>query len=76
MNELREAILRELKIKKSMTFNELCKLGTSLGFTDWDVATTLPALCKEGYLEKVTRKVKKRKFLTTVEETETRYYLR
>ena len=76
MEELRDIILDKMKKEKNLTFVEICNYASELGFTEWDVATTLPALCKEGYLQKVTQKIKKRKLFTTTEETETRYHLR
>lgn len=76
MSDLKDRIITEMNLRKSMTFVELCEYGKSLGYSEWDVATILPALCKEGYLQKISKKVKKKKFFGTEEITETRYYLR
>ena len=77
MSELKDKIITEMNLKKSMTFVELCDYGKSLGYSEWDVATILPAMCKEGYLQKISKKIKKRKLFGATEEiTETRYYLR
>lgn len=73
--DLKDRITSKLKTAKSMTFAEICQYVSSFGYTEWEVATTLPALCKEGYFRKVTQKIKKRKFFNTTEITETRYYL-
>lgn len=73
--ELKDRITTKLRVEKSMTFAEICEYVSSFNFSEWEVATTLPALCKEGYFRKVTQKVKKRKFFNSTEVTETRYYL-
>lgn len=74
--DLRKVIIDKLKEVKSLTFVEICEYTAQFGFSEWDVATTLPAMCKEGILQKGVKKIKKRRFLTIIEETETRYFLR
>ena len=76
MNNLRKIIIDKLKEEKSLTFVEICNYAVQHNFSEWDVATTLPAMCKEGILQKGVVKKKKRRFLSIVEETETRYFLR
>lgn len=74
--ELREIIINKLKTVKSLTFVEICEYAAQYNFSEWEVATTLPAMCKEGILQKATKKIKKRRFLSIIEETETRYFLK
>ena len=74
--EFKNIIVNKLRTEKSMTFVEITEYMTGFGFSEWETATSLPTLCKAGFLQKVTRTIKKKKFFVTTEEKETRYYLK
>ena len=75
--DLKERIVNKLKKERNLTFREICDYVVSFGYKDWDVATTLPAMCKEGTIKKITKtKTKKKLFGEPETTTETRYRLK